>query len=106
MEESRERGFEELVDGPVIELLNPEDYGTYESTFPVLVVFSARPEGFEVDMTSLKVTYRKLFGIAITERLREYIGDREVRVPEVKLPPGKHRFQVYIEDIEDRRMRS
>ena len=90
----------EAVDGPVIEIDSPENLGTYEGPFPIRVHFRIGPKGFAVDMASLKLTYKKAWGIDITERVRAYIAGTAIDVEESELPRGRHTVEIEISDVQ------
>jgi len=89
----------ELKEGPEVRIESPENHGVYVEPFPITVLFMVGPKGFDVDMETLKVTYKKLWGIDITSRVRKHINNNALNVPQSKLPVGKHTIEIYIEDV-------
>ncbi len=55
-------------------------------------------DGTEVDMSSLKVIYLKLWGIDITDRIRPYITKDGIYAENADLPPGEHAIEIDIKD--------
>lgn len=51
-----------------------------------------------VDLQSLKVTYLRLFGIDITDRVRPYVNDAGIDIDNVEIPAGEHRIELEIGD--------
>jgi hypothetical protein len=93
----------ELDGGPEIRIASPENDGHYEGAFPIEVSFHVGPSGDRVDLSTLQVTYRKAWGIDITSRLTKYISwdDLTIKVPDARLPKGRHSVEIYIEDEGD-----
>lgn len=85
--------------GPLIEVESPDNEGVYVDEFPIHVIFSPGPKGLAVNMESLKLTYKKLWGIDITDRVRAYISGSVIHVPATRFPEGRHRVEIYIEDV-------
>jgi hypothetical protein len=67
----------------------------------IQVEFTGRQPNFGVNMRSFKLTYKKLWGIDITDRVLEYIDGESINAPEIELPEGKHTLEIYIEDNEE-----
>lgn len=88
------------TDGPIIEVFSPENEKSYTAPLPVKVIF--RENGDPVDMNSLKVTYLKLFGIDLTERVLPYKTGNGFDVRDASLPSGSHRIRVAIKDTKGR----
>jgi len=89
--------------GPGIAVMLPDTTAPTSSPFPIHVEFTKRAESAPVNMASLKLTYMKLWGIDITDRVRDYISGTTISVPETEIPAGEHTIEIYIED-EDRRI--
>lgn len=86
-------------DGPKIEIASPTHNGTYEGPFPIKVAFLPGPKGYEVDLESLKLEYKKAWGIDITDRVREFITGTKIDVEESELPTGRHTVEIQIADV-------
>jgi hypothetical protein len=93
---------EDLTGGPEIRIVSPEPDSTQPTTFPVLIEFHEGPSGAPPDLLSLKVTYKKAWGIDITSRLSGYVEHNSISVPDVIFPAGKHTVLIYIEDEADK----
>jgi hypothetical protein len=93
----------ELDGGPEIRVSSPENNATYTGAFPIEVSFHVGPSGEPVDLSTLQVTYRKAWGIDITSRLAKYLSwdDLTIKVPDARLPVGRHSVEIYIEDAGD-----
>ena len=90
-----------LEDGPSIDLRSPRDGATYGGPFPIDLRFAIGPSGASVDMSTIKMIYRRAWGIDITDRIREYIRGNVVHVDSVDLPEGKHRVEIFISDVKE-----
>ena len=87
-------------EGPTIEIASPTNNATYEGSFPIKVDFRPGPKGYEVDIESLKLEYKKAWGIDITDRVREFITGAGIDVENSELPKGRHTVEIEIADIE------
>lgn len=85
-------------EGPIIKIESPIHNGTYEGPFPILVEFTPGPKGYEVDISSLKLEYKKAWGIDITDRVSEFITGTKIDVKESELPTGRHTIEIEIAD--------
>lgn len=85
--------------GPEIRIESPENGGTYSGPVAVKVTFLAGPSGLAVNMKSLRLTYKRLWGIDITSRVRNYLTGTTIDAPGVELPAGEHTVEIYVEDV-------
>jgi len=85
-------------EGPIIKIESPIHNRTYEGPFPILVEFAPGPKGYEVDISSLKLEYKKAWGIDITDRVSEFITGTKIDVKESELPAGRHTVEIEIAD--------
>lgn len=91
--------------GPSIEVVAPNIAASTKPTVRRPVAINVRfgsQDGASVDMRSLKVTYLRLFGIDITDRLRPYVQGSEIKVDEADIPEGDHSIRVEIRDNQGR----
>ena len=86
--------------GPVIRIESPIHNRTYQGPFAIKVEFLPGPMGFEVDISSLRLEYKKAWGIDITDRVLEFITGSGIDVAESELPRGRHTVEVQISDVE------
>jgi len=91
---------EELDDGPVISIVSPENGATLSGPFRLYIEVVKKEGGADVIMDSLKVRYIKMIPIDITERVKDYIQDTNLDVPNAEFPNGEHQAEIYIEDAE------
>jgi hypothetical protein len=83
--------------GPLIEVLKPSSGSPISVPLEISVKFVPRG-GAPVDLTSLKVTLMKLFGIDITDRVRPYATPAGIQIPDAKLPSGEHTVRITVAD--------
>ena len=91
---------EELNDGPMISIVSPENGATLSGSFRLYIEVEKREGGADVFMDSLKVRYLKMVPIDITDRVKEYVYDTNLDVPNAEFPEGDHRAEIYIEDTD------
>jgi hypothetical protein len=88
-------------DGPQIIIDSPTDNATYEGPFPIKIEFRPGPKGHDVDIASLKLEYKKAWGIDITDRVKPYITGTVIDVAESELPRGRHTVEILIADVDE-----
>lgn len=88
-------------EGPKIAIASPTHNGTYAGPFPIKVDFLPGPKGYEVDISTLKLEYKKAWGIDITDRVRDYIDGTQIDLAESELPTGRHTVEIEIADVKD-----
>jgi hypothetical protein len=88
-------------EGPKISIASPKHNATYAGPFPIKVDFLPGPKGYEVDISTLKLEYKKAWGIDITDRVRDYIDGTAIDLAESELPTGRHTVEIEIADVED-----
>jgi len=54
-------------EGPMIEISSPTNNATYEGSFPIRVEFLPGPKGYEAELDSLKLEYKRAWGIGISD---------------------------------------
>jgi hypothetical protein len=85
-------------DGPVIKIITPQQGAEVTSPFPIEIQFEPRQGGALPKMDTLKLTALKIFEIDITDRVKPYVGESRLFVKEAKIPTGRHRLKLTIED--------
>lgn len=83
--------------GPKVEMVSPPEGTPVPSPLELLVTFA--PNQAPIDLASLKVKLVKLIKIDITERLKPYVTQDGIRVPDAKIPSGKFRVLLEIADV-------
>jgi hypothetical protein len=89
---------EELDDGPVISIVSPENGATLSGPFRLYIEVVKKEDGADILMDTLKVRYMTMIPIDITDRVRDYIQDTNLDVPDAEFPAGEHQAEIYIED--------
>ena len=92
--------FQELRDGPVIQVMSPAGIEITNKPVDVDIVFEKSSEGAAPNMNSLKITYLKFIRIDITDRIRPYVAGTRIAAKDVSFPRGNHSLSVYIEDAQ------
>lgn len=87
--------------GPSIDLRSPRDGARYGGPFAIDLRFGVGRSGELVDMSTIKMIYRRAWGIDITDRLRDYIRGNVILVDAVDLPEGRHRVEIFISDVKE-----
>ncbi|MCO6431019.1 MAG: hypothetical protein J5J00_09175 [Deltaproteobacteria bacterium] len=96
------KGMSERVEpseGPVIEFVAPRPESEVEK--PVAISISFKENQAPIDISSLEVSYLKLFSIDITDRVKPYVTDIGIDIKEAELPSGSHKVKFSIRDIQN-----
>ena len=88
---------EEVERGPIIVLNSPKNEGRYPKPIKIDILFIPR-DAADIDLSTLKVIYVKIFDIDITARLKKHTTDKGIQIPEAELPPGKHKLKILLAD--------
>lgn len=83
--------------GPIIIVKSPKNGETYALPLKVEMKFVPQPDA-EIDLSSLKVLYIKIFNIDITERVKPYATEKGILIPKAKIPKGNHKITIRIAD--------
>ena len=83
--------------GPMIEVVRPEENKPHSPPIEVSVRFAPRQQ--PIDFKSLKVTVVKFIAIDITDRVRPYLSETGIQIPDAKLPGGEHTVRVTLSDV-------
>ena len=94
------------ADGPVIELVAPENGGIYTSPIGIEIAFAPK-DGARIDLSTLKVTVVSttvagVFELDITEDIIDYASEEGINAPNAEIPAGEHVVTVQIADSEER----
>jgi len=94
------------TDGPVIELVTPEDGGVYTSPIGINVAFAPKG-GSTIDLSTLKVTVVSttiagVFELDITEDIKSYATVKGIKAPKAQIPAGDHIVTIQVADSERR----
>jgi len=89
-------------DGPAIMVREPGVVKEVKPPVTIDVVFEPK-DGKTIDFKTLKITYLKLFGIDITDRMKPYITPTGLHSANAKLPPGDHSIEIAVQDDSGRK---
>jgi hypothetical protein len=87
--------------GPRIIIRSPNINGADKPTIhaPIKLDVEFAPiDGSQVDMSSLRIIYLKLWGIDITDRIRPYLTKDGIYAENADLPAGEHAIEIDIKD--------
>ncbi|GJL65523.1 MAG: hypothetical protein NPIRA05_04940 [Nitrospirales bacterium] len=91
-----EIGREMLEIGPIVEIVKPNTENPIGSPVEVLINFKERLA--KINLASLTVEVEKFINIDITDRIKPYVTDQGIHIPDAPLPSGDHSLILYIED--------
>ena len=95
-----------VAEGPVIELLTPENGGIYTSPIGIDIAFAPK-DGSTIDLTTLKVTVVSttvagVFELDITEDIIDYASEGGIKAPKADIPAGEHVVTIQVADSKKR----
>lgn len=88
-----------LNNGPDIKVVKPRVDDEYKPPVEIIVLFVPK-DGKEVDLSKLRIECLKLFTIDLTERVLPYATKEGIKIENAKLPTGKHKIRVTVEDVD------
>lgn len=96
------KGFrtQQADEGPTILFIKPANGEDVEK--PVTIDIAFQPKDAPVDISSLEVTYLKLFPIDITDRVKAYAKPTGIKIDNAEFPSGTHKVKFAIKDSEGR----
>lgn len=86
---------------PQIIVEKPEQGAAVSTPFPVRVRFLPSP-GAKINLQSLKIDVLKLIRISLLSRVKPYLTERGINVPEAKVPPGTYNIEIAVADDQNR----
>ena len=87
--------------GPKIIVEKPEQGGSVPTPFPVRVRFIPSP-GARINLQSLKIAVLKVIKISLLSRVKPYLNEKGINIPEAKVPPGTYNIEIAIADDQGR----
>ena len=84
--------------GPVIKMEKPNVDDVVASPLEIVIQFS--PREASVDLSTLKVTLVKFIDIDLTDRVRPYVSNEGLHIPDAQLPSGEHTVRVTLGDTD------
>jgi hypothetical protein len=83
--------------GPNIEVVKPTEGATPAPPIEIAIRFTPRQQ--QIDLRSVKVSVVKFISIDITDRVRPYLSEQGIHIPDAKLPSGEHRVRISLSDV-------
>jgi hypothetical protein len=83
---------------PTVTVVSPApNAGAVHSPVELKMTFEAHG-GAKINLDSVVLTYKKTPEINITSRIKTYIADGGIQVPDAEVPPGEHQFRITLRD--------
>lgn len=90
-----------ITRGPRIELVDVPKDGAVQSPMHLQLKFQAFG-GAKVDPSAVQVTYLKTPAVDLTSRIKPFVQDSGIDMPDAVLPPGEHPLRIDIKDSDGR----
>ena len=87
--------------GPVIELMQPNIAEQVTTPIDIVINFLPGASQAQPNMKSLIIALKGIITIDITKRLEPFINGTTLNVQDAKIPKGKHRILVMIQDQQE-----
>jgi hypothetical protein len=87
--------------GPQIIVEKPEQGSSVPTPFPVRVRFVPSP-GAKINLRSLEIDVVKMIKISLLSRVKPYLNEQGINIPEAKVPPGTYNIEIAIADDQGR----
>ena len=94
-------GRSPMPGGPQIIVEKPEQGSSVPTPFPVRVRFIPSP-GARINLQSLEIAVLKMIKISLLSRVKPYLNEKGINVPEAKVPPGTYNIEIAIADNQGR----
>ena len=94
-------GRSPMPGGPRIIVEKPEQGSSVPTPFPVRVRFIPSP-GAKINLQSLEIDVLKMIKISLLSRVKPYLNEKGINVPEAKVPPGTYNIEIAIADDQGR----
>jgi hypothetical protein len=91
-------GRDDVMSGPIIEVIKPTDGAHDPAPIEVHIKFSA--QFAPVDLATLKISVEKFISIDITDRVRDHVTLEGIHVKEAKIPRGAYTVLISLADVE------
>jgi hypothetical protein len=88
-----------ITRGPKIKVL--DESGPLHSPMHLQVMFESFG-GAKIDLDSVKVTYLRTPNVDLTPRIRPFVQNAGIDIPDVELPVGEHMVRIDVKDSDGR----
>ena len=100
-EPSAFHGRSPMPGSPKIIVEKPEQGSSVPTPFPVRIRFVPSP-GARINLQSLEIDLLKIIKISLLSRVKPYVTEKGINVPEAKVPPGTYNIEIAIADNQGR----
>ena len=94
-------GISPMPGGPKIIVEKPEEGSSVPTPFPVRIRFIPSP-GAKINLQSLEIDVLKIIRISLLSRVKPYLNEKGINVPEARVPPGTYNIEIAIADNQGR----
>jgi hypothetical protein len=101
MSRNKEQGASQRHMGPQIVVRSPQEGARITAPFELDIQFMSA-KGAAIDLDSLRVHFRKVWNIDITDYVRPYVSPEGIRMTNATLPRGRHTVTLAIADNQGR----
>lgn len=101
MSRNKEQGASQRHKGPQIIVRSPQEGARITAPFELDIQFMSA-KGAAIDLDSLRVHFRKVWNIDITDYVRPYVSPEGIRMTNATLPRGRHTVTLAIADDQGR----
>ncbi len=90
-----------LTRGPSIDVVSPAQEDQVTSPAKILIRFEPH-SGARIQPDSVKLFYLSKPRVELTERIKSYVKDGGIAIPDAEMPPGRYDLLVQVKDSEGR----
>lgn len=90
-----------ITRGPRVELVDTAKDGAFHSPMRFQLKFQSFG-GSKIDTGAVQVTYLKVPAVDLTGRVKAFVQETGIDMPDALLPPGEHPLRVDVKDSEGR----
>lgn len=101
MSRNKEQGASQRHKGPQIVVRSPQEGARITAPFELDIQFMSA-KGAAINLDSLRVHFRKVWNIDITDYVRPYVSPEGIRMTNATLPRGRHTVTLAIADDQGR----
>lgn len=94
-------GRSPMPGGPQIIVEKPEQGASVATPFPVHIRF-VPSQGAKINLQSLEIGVLKMIKISLLSRVKPYLTEKGINIPEAKVPAGTYNIEIAIADDQGR----